>query len=237
MWRRSLSGAFRLAVLVCVALALAGCGRSASYRYKLTLSLDTPEGEKSAFNVVEVHYFDVSMPMRGIMHESKGQAVYVDLGSGRRPLIALLTVPTAGLPGMGPRRWFFKEPIGIIADHCDDLKRLQDIIDVVEKMDECEAPISIEIADLPDLVTFADVNDPKSVMLADPRNLSAAFGPGITWRSITLQATSNPIVTGIDKQLPWLTGMGTYLSGRNIRMGNSLPEMLSGADFEHARFY
>lgn len=201
-----MSVAFRLAIVVCAAIALTGCGRSVSYRYKLTLSLDTPEGEKTAFNVVEVRYFEVSMPMRGIMHESKGQAVYVDLGTGRRPLLALLTAPTAGLPGAGPRPWAFKEPLQIIAE-------------------------------LPDLVTFADVNDPNSVTLVDPRNLSAALGPGITWRSITLQATSVPIVTGIDKQLPWLAGMGTYLSGRNIRMGNSLPEMLSGADFEHARFY
>lgn len=228
---------FRLAIALCAVLALTGCGRSASYRYKLTLSLDTPEGERTAFNVVEVRYFDVSMPMRGIMHESKGQAVYVDLGSGRRPLIALLTVPTAGLPGVGPRRWFFKEAIGVIADHCHDLKRIQDLINVVEKMGECEAPISIEIADLPDLVTFADVNDPSSVMLVDPLNLSAALGSGISWRSMTLQATSDPNVTGIEKQLPWLAGMGTYLSGRHVRTGNSLPEILSGADFEHARFY
>jgi hypothetical protein len=229
--------AARLFAVFCVALALAGCGRSASYRYKLTLSLDTPEGEKNAFDVVETRFFDVSVPARGIMHESKGQAVYVDLGPRRRPLIALLTVPTAGLPGAGPRPWAFKEPLQIIAEHCDDLKRIQDSIDVVEKMDECEAPIPIEIAELPDLVTFADVNDPKSVILVDPHNLSAALGPGITWRSITLQATSDPIVSGIDRQLSWLAGMGTYLSGRNDSRGNSLPEILTGADFEHARFY
>jgi hypothetical protein len=226
---------FRLAIALCAALALTGCGRSPSYRYKLTLSLDTPDGEKTAFNVVEERFHDVSIPARGIMNESKGQGVYVDLGTGRRPLIALLTVPTAGLPGVGPRPWFFKGPKGIIGDHCDDLKRIQDQIEVVEKMDECEAPISIEIADLPDLVTFADVNDPKSVMLVDPRNLSATLGPGVSWRSMTLQATNDPVVTGIEKQLPWLAGMGTYLSGRHGLIGNILPEILSSADFEHVR--
>lgn len=230
--------AARLFVLFCVALALAGCGRSASYRYKLTLSLDTPEGEKTAFDVVETRFFDVSVPARGIMHESKGQAVYVDLGPGRRPLIALLTVPTDGLPGTGPRRWAFKGPIGIIADHCGDLNRVQDLIDVVEKMDECQAPISIEIADLPDLVTFVDVNDPKSVMLVDPRNLSAALGPGISWRSMTLQATSDPIVTGIERQLPWLPDMDTYLNGQrsHLHTGNAPPDFLVSSDFERRKF-
>jgi hypothetical protein len=39
------------------------------------------------------------------------------------------------------------------------------------------------------LVTFADTNDPKSVMLVDPNNLSATLGPGVSWRSMTLEAT------------------------------------------------
>ena len=45
-------------------LALAGCGRSETYRYKLTLSLDTPDGVKTGFNVVELQYFDVIFPAR-----------------------------------------------------------------------------------------------------------------------------------------------------------------------------
>ena len=82
---------FRLAVLLCVALALCGCGRSASYRYKLTLSLDTPDGVKTGFNVVELSAVEVSIPARGLGFKMTGQALYLDLGPGRRPLIALLT--------------------------------------------------------------------------------------------------------------------------------------------------
>jgi hypothetical protein len=39
--------------------------------------------------------------------------------------------------------------------------------------------------DSPDLDAFADVSDPKSALLVDPRNLSAT----LSWRSITLEVT------------------------------------------------
>ena len=103
------SVAFRFCVFLCAGLALGGCGRSASYRYKLTLSLDTPDGVKTGFNVVEIDAFDVIIPARGIGHKPAGQALYVDLGPGRRPLVALLTRkrratdPWPTFPGWGRR--------------------------------------------------------------------------------------------------------------------------------------
>jgi hypothetical protein len=72
--------------IVCLALALAGCGRSASYRYKRTLSLDTPDGVKTGFNVVQIDYWHVDFPMAGEPHKTLGQGIYLDLGPGRRPL-------------------------------------------------------------------------------------------------------------------------------------------------------
>jgi 1,6-anhydro-N-acetylmuramate kinase len=81
----------RLAAIFAMTLALAGCGRTESYRYKLTLSVNTPQGVRRGSSVAEVTFFTVSVPARGIMHELRGQALYLDLGPGARPLIALLT--------------------------------------------------------------------------------------------------------------------------------------------------
>src|SRR5664279_4145100 len=81
----------RLGALVAISLCLAGCGRTESYRYKLTLAVDTPHGVKRASSVVEVLFYDVSIPARGTMHKLRGEALYLDLGSGARPLVALLT--------------------------------------------------------------------------------------------------------------------------------------------------
>src|SRR5205823_8909224 len=81
----------RLAAVVMIALALAGCERTESYRYKLTLAVNTPEGIKRGSSVVEVLFYEVSFPERGTMHKLRGEALYLDLGPGARPLIALLT--------------------------------------------------------------------------------------------------------------------------------------------------
>ncbi len=80
-------------------LYLTACARSESYRYKLTLSLDTLDGVKSGFNVVEVSHNEVSFPARGVVAHVKGEALYLDLGPGRRPLIARLT------KRQGPKGW------------------------------------------------------------------------------------------------------------------------------------
>jgi hypothetical protein len=81
----------RLAAVVAISLCLAGCEKSESYRYKLTLAVNTPEGVKRASSVVEVLFWDVSIPARGTMHKLNGEALYLDLGAGKKPLIALLT--------------------------------------------------------------------------------------------------------------------------------------------------
>src|SRR5215217_3660313 len=97
----------RLAAVVMIALALAGCGRTESYRYKLTLAVNTPNGIKRGSSVVEVMFYQVSFPERGTMHKLRGEALYLDLGPGARPLIALLTSrlhPTYG----ENQRWTFE---------------------------------------------------------------------------------------------------------------------------------
>src|SRR5258708_40333662 len=81
----------RFATAAAMAVALAGCGRTESYRYKLTLAVNTPDGVKRGSSVVEVVFWNVSIPARGTMHKLRGEALYLDLGAGARPLIALLT--------------------------------------------------------------------------------------------------------------------------------------------------
>jgi hypothetical protein len=58
-------------------------------------------------------------------------------------------------------------------------------------------------ADLPDLVTFAGVIDPKSVVESDPTDLQTTPGPNISWHEITRKSTDESITTGIKTKLPW----------------------------------
>ena len=57
----------------------------------------------------------------------------------------------------------------------------KDFMDDVPRIARMRGPHAITPADLPDLVTFADINDPKSVIEIDPNDLQATLGPNITW--------------------------------------------------------
>lgn len=201
--------AMRAIVVVCLALALASCGRSATYRYKLTLSLDTPEGVKTAFNVVDEKGWEVVIPERGFAFTTTGQAIYLDLGSGRRPLIALLTKIRRAGRSSNDDRWSDGPDLSLFTP-CLPAQLSQILYDVdrelatVREIAKCDKTIKLAVADLPDLVTFADVNDPSSILHVDPNNLEATLGPGVSWQSVTLQATNEPPTKAMDEHLPWV---------------------------------
>ena len=64
--------------------------RNPTYRYKLTMSVDTADGVMTAFNVVEVEQVWV-YPDEGVISRTRGEALYIDLGPTRRPLVVLMT--------------------------------------------------------------------------------------------------------------------------------------------------
>jgi hypothetical protein len=224
----------RLAVLAVAALALAGCWGSESYRYKLTLAVNTPTGVKRGSSVVEVVFGAVSIPERGIMHKLRGQALYLDLGPGAKPLIALLTSHLHPKYGKDVR-WTRDAGPG------DNLLSqlygppLPDFMKNVSRIARLRGSREITPNDLPDLVTFADIYNPKSVIEVDANNLPAALGPGISWSEITLESTDEPITTGIAARLPWIPAYHhLMLDGDTSHLGykNTLANTLSTFDFD-----
>ena len=94
-------------------------------------------------------------------------------------------------------------------------------------------PRRITPADLPDLVTFADANGPKSVVEVNPNDLQASLGQNVTWNEITLEMTDEPVTTGIVRKLPWLPAYHHgMLDGEHYSDGRSLANRLCTADFD-----
>jgi hypothetical protein len=225
----------RLASVVAIGLCLGGCGRKEAYSYKLTLAVNTPEGIKRASSVVKVSFSDVSIPARGTMHKLHGEALYLDLGPGARPLIALLTSQLHPKYG-NDLRW--SRDAGPGGKLLSDGPILPDLLDYVAQLARARGPHRITSSDLPDLVTFADVNDPATVIEVDPNNLQAALGAGVSWNEITLEGTDESVTTGIEQKLPWLR---EYLE-KNLRLDGSkygiygtnreLANILSCPDFD-----
>jgi hypothetical protein len=165
-------------------LLLSGCFvRSARYRYKLALSVDTPEGVKSGFSVGSVrHAEENGWGGRGGGSRTTGEALYLDLGPGNRPLVALLTRKLKPGERSYGTRWEEDSPTLLLARLYGQKQPVENVLDVVLRFAKYRGPSVITTADLPDLVTFADIIEPKSVLAVDPDNLPATCG-GTTSRS------------------------------------------------------
>jgi hypothetical protein len=152
----------RLAIMALMAVCLAGCGRSQSYRYKLTLAVNTPDGVKRGSSVAEMQYFEFSIPERGTSYKLNGEAIYLDLGPGRRPLIALLTSGLHRKYGKdqswvadgGPTEQLLSQLYGVT------YSPPMTLLGFVSQIARMRGAHEIATNDLPDLVTFADIYVP-----------------------------------------------------------------------------
>ncbi len=226
----------RVVALALIAMALLGCGRSQSYRYKLTLAVNTPDGVKRGSSVVELLFFDVSIPERGTMHKLSGEALYLDLGPGRRPLVALLTSQLHRKYGKDERWSLDGGPSDNLLSRLYGVTLSTSILDYTSKISRMRGAHEIAADDLPDLVTFADTKDPKSVIEIDPNDLKATLGAGVSWNEITLESTDEPVTKGIELKLPWIPAYyETMLDGDKLHYIGAkatLPNTLSTADFQ-----
>ena len=166
------------------------------------------------------------------MRRLHGEALYLDLGSGEKPLIVLLTRqihPTDGLrhnwsrDGGPEPSWM----LGLYGQPQPD-----DLMDAVSELARMRGPRKIIPTDLPDIVTFADTNDPKSVIEIHPNDLQSAFGRDVTWNEITLESTDEPITKGLDARLTWLPAyLDKRLDGNTLVTRGTLANSLGAFDF------
>lgn len=189
-----------------------------SFRQRLTVEIETPEGLRSGSSVTEVTW--TKQPF-GNDHTGKatGEAVFVDLGSGRFAVALLASGPKAQ-----DVNWpqYVYEPIVRMPGSTLSAARAARAA-VGQK-------VELALDRLPTIITFTDLADPASVKVihgtdyrqqcADPTKqlpncrhedvpvpideIAATFGPGHAFRRATLEIVPNdtPITRGIDKRLP-----------------------------------
>jgi hypothetical protein len=113
-----------------------------------------------------------------------------------------------------------------------------DYLDDLPHIARMRGPRRLAPADLPDLVTFADVSNPKSVIEVDPNDLQATLGPDITWNEITIESTDEPVSKGIEQKLTWLPAYfekNLRLDGSDHGAKHELANILSWFDFDQIR--
>ena len=177
-----------------LAVLLSGCGSNdRQLRYKVTVEVDTPFGLRTGSSVVETDMDDNGFTF--------GQAPYVDLGGGRY-LFALLNDP------------FSKKIMYRLAFNVLQYPELQPPLDrekhlYVQAKDMKPFGV-VRREDYPMLVTFGDINDPKTVREVDP---------GIV-RRITFQVVDQdePLTGGLEEKFKWaVDGNLNFNKGSLIR--------------------
>lgn len=235
-----------LGLLLTAGAVLFGCGGRATeiYRYRLTLEVETPDGIRRASNVVGIFVSEHVFPEHSELIAVRGEALFLDLAPCPRPLVALLTseVRDTDSPGGPTQHWGDLSP-GIVIDRAFGrdpdwpaiLKQLHQKAGSIHypsyRLLVGRGPREIGPGDLPDLVTFADVNDPMSVEAVDPTDLEASLCPGVRWHKLTLELTDDPVTRGLDRHLPWLTGITAYLNGRSSSSAGPLANRTGKMEF------
>jgi hypothetical protein len=189
-------------VALLVGLALVQNWRN-TLRYNMVVEVETPQGVVSGAAVREVRYSgtdDVLWRLPIWLGESRpqwrltGEAVAVDLPNGR-VLFVLLKGADGNVDYAGRGIWTTFRVMDRDAGPKGGPHELWPAVPVIRE------PITYPV---PMLVTFGDMQDPKSVTRVDPDNLAASFGPGIRLKRITIEATRGDVTSGIEEKLGWL---------------------------------
>jgi hypothetical protein len=195
-----------------------------THRYRLTVNVETPHGLKSGSSVVQVTMTSIPR-LLGSEHgqdvSTKGEAAFVDLGD--KNVTALLT-------RSDPK-------FGYQIEACVTLA-----IKVFDP--ECEgrgcqrSAIRYETGTrivppqlMPTLVTFGNLDDPRSAKIVAPGEFENVFGAGYRLKDVTISITTDPIEWKIEEQIPALKGLRTMLGGQFIHDRSNPAMTLSPIDF------
>lgn len=208
---------------------LTACGGSFSetIRYRLTFNVDVDGSLVSGSGVIQVKQSDTRAlfgSMGGAGSEVNGEAVIIDL----RPhgtLFALLRGPSLGFDSV-------RGPASLLLHAFADVhKRETDPLPKVQLLKEQRPRRVLHVNEIPMLVYFRDLNDPKSVEQVEPINLAAVFGPGVVLRDAVIEVTDDPVTVGIEKKLSWLKKLNGQLDGDRLHHGATLSNDLNRYDF------
>lgn len=208
---------------------LAGCGLlgSNSYRFRMTVEAETPQGPKRGTAVYAVkaqNHTQLLPDMRGRSRDVRGEAVAVDLPGGRTFFALLKTMNQAGDDDLAYMSMATLDP-AYKNDWVESARR-------ISSGEGIRSPAEVAVDDYPLLVTFRDIADPASVEQVDPADLASSFGPGVRLKRITVEITDDPVTTGIEKRLGWLSDYyAKRLDGQRFGDGTSLANDLSAGAF------
>jgi hypothetical protein len=192
------------------------------YKYRLTIEATVDGKVHAGSGVVRVSVTEAARlflyQSAGVNNSYRGEAVTVDLGE-RGVIFALLKDverPQGGRYHASPE-YFVGSAFPAGAGQADPVRSN------MARFARGGESRALAPDELPLLVRFRDINDPKTVERVDPANLAAAFGPGVRLSAARIETVPSglwpfnlfdlpgpqalfgvPITRGIETRLGWL---------------------------------
>lgn len=176
-----------------------------SHRYRLTIEVETPEGLKTGSSVIEPRARTQSpgLSLRSVVTRVRGDAVFVDLGNGKN---------VVGLMARGPEGRDVDAPVRLAMEAFKARSCRTSMCDW-RQMQSMTGRRNMSPGLVPTLVTFANLNDPKTARIIRPGEFEAVFGPGYHFKRAWIEMTDDWVTRGIKERLPWLEGFTGVTGG------------------------
>lgn len=194
------------------------------YRFRLTGWVEC-DGEvvqgSSVIEIARMRGYD------GVGGKVRGEAVAIDI-PGRATLFLLLR-------DIDSQDWAIWMPHHAFATQLDAAATTDGkVLDRLSNSPGTTATLAS--ADYPMMVRFRDISDPATIELVDPANLGASFGPGVTFRGISVELTNDQVTTAIANNRPWLGKAlrGLASSNRPTQAGHQLVAPIAADDFRRS---
>ena len=190
-----------------------------TFRYKLTAEVITPDGLKTGSSVIEVsysHYPDSGggpSANLGIV----GEAVYVDLGSGKNLFVTLTSAHSGRNTSLDSVSRNFENSRGPMSALALPLKVFNFVWHFGQEHQLCSNFASLGVdrigtvsfENFPTIVTFRQLEEPNSLEVVQPENLSTVLGSGFSFGRLTITPTKDQFGSKLSKTLRWLEPMRT----------------------------
>ena len=160
-----------LAIIAIAVLAYKLAYPTYTYRYKITVEVEVDGQVRSGASVIEVRLVrqPEALGAPRVLPKVSGDAVFVDLGNGRN-LIALLASGPAGMQ--------VNFPTYVVPGHFNLSGNDKDLV----KYPKLEGSWELWGDQFPTLITFIDLNDPRTAREVVPAQFETVFGAGIRFK-------------------------------------------------------
>lgn len=153
---------------------------------------------RSGSGVLEVRIHPGPKFLRGLNYGAEapsviGEAIAIDLGAQ-----GALVMSLRSKGNFGPESLSFP---GIIKTPQSE----EEIISFFKEMSQIEASSDLPLERLWTVVSFSNPNDPDTLQVIDLNVISNYLNGTVKFRSAKIETTHDPVTTGIETELPWIS--------------------------------